>query len=1544
MQNFSDWILSSSGTYEWFSTTSTMAVNTSETPNMSSYGSFLQNSSNIKENRSTVTRILSFERALYYQGIHITSSMIAAIKAKKKDPSDIFITLSQSTCSPPLVMPQLLAAILKQLLLSQPQLVVELRPLLAEAQIALRGNDTTWSKELLWRCLKSQVHNSSLGRVFLVIQEPDNLELAAPYQELRDSLEVFLSNMGVHWKMIIIRMASPGPSTTLDLAVRTINISDEGLIAAQKDFETTGDMLHQHKYPHIGSKRARNILGASHKSPQDAKIVIAPQYAIKKLKKIFSFMHGDNPNKLSHILNRIPTELLPQVRIGLLWVYYAVRPLSLDELDEILRRGWANSWSSTSRYMVASQFVEMFPGILEVDGDKIMVWRRDLTDPSIFLNVPDKKAWIDDNLIIALVCVRYLLEHLGEIILSQEVPQSEDRPPISYTLWGKEKKWTSRTENSKAFLRYAVEHWFAHFKASTGHCHSSVLGTGSFASFLESRSQVKLWLRLRESYRALDPNTCPLIYLPTLSEVENVLNIPTIEALDLLLLTSGVGASLKTTGYGWPSMAVAAAQHGNIDILRKLNALGHLSEKETLMNIFKTGNDDILCQLVYDIGHTFWSKMNIDHVLGDAIRRGIIKLAEVVVKGYRDLLKFEGYPQPLLQIAAEKQVSWPRILLDTQISFINHRDQELKSKTPLHLAVKSGNHNLISWILEHSPDKSETVNIPDSSGISPLHLAAKYGDIAIMTQLLDAQADISAADRDNKTPLHEAVENGHSGIVYLLLQRGSKINARSSGNKTPLHIALENYRPNIALLLLDYVPNNAETFEFDIQNSDGATPLILAVERNYFVVVRVLLERGAEADMEGPRGRTALHLAAKFGQDHILNILLENNAYENHTDLEGNTALHLAARRGHGECIKRLLEAKASPDIRARDGLTPLDVACSRGQTSAAEALIRPCQSLRRLDVSFLYAIVSQSFDIARLLLNEGADKNAKNKIGETALHLAAINSDTKTMELLLFRRADLETRDRRQQTPLMVAVRKNSIPCVQMLLDAGANPDTQDDHRYTPIFYACRTGADNMVELLLKAKAPLKGRGLSTLDDFLMFAFTNFLPSVVKIIAQHAIKISRQPGLVSPTAIPHIIRHRKSGLVDIVNIMIENGLDLTEPVQDQETILHKAAEEGAFDLVELLIPLVPQDLDKTNEKNGTPLQVAASRGHDNIVKVLLEHGADPAKGSGRFGAPLHAAVSLGGNRNHGVYHDGFSKTIRLLLTHEKGEDLLNQQAGYFGSVLQAAADAGIDIICEKLLLFKAYLDLKQLSGAHGTPFHMAVFAKNRNIVNLFLEEAIPELSPETLDQEGRLPVHLAASVDRADMVTLLTNEKTTVLARDYQGRHTLHFAAASGSVKTARMILDEHEDAVNDEDCDGWTPLHFACRQESKKMIKCLVRRGADRNKETDRGWRPFHVALYTQKIFENDWEEVRDILEVPDQEIRDAMWRKQPEVVQSETTSAWIPRVPAYDNEESFPVRISQSAGNGDYSCGSCNCVSLLPNLPTVLRNKENVVFCFC
>jgi ankyrin repeat protein len=372
-----------------------------------------------------------------------------------------------------------------------------------------------------------------------------------------------------------------------------------------------------------------------------------------------------------------------------------------------------------------------------------------------------------------------------------------------------------------------------------------------------------------------------------------------------------------------------------------------------------------------------------------------------------------------------------------------------EQRTAAQMAAAAGHQSVLQVLLEKGADAGEALSWaagngrqaivgmllarqPSRASISlALHNAAGTRHTDIVKTLLDAGADVDAAGgRDNSSALIEAAERPAPATVQLLLERGAKVNFQSGSGETALLASMRPRSSNadarevaqrlqIARELLD----RGADIEARLQSmqSRQPTPLLLAIDERLSPVAQLLIERGA--DVNARTGDTD-------GGERQLSALMR------------------AAREGLADVVAALLAKGAAVDARNENGNTALlELVLSRGPNPAPE--------------------------VARLLLDGGADVNATNIRKRSALMIAAGRSggvDVALVRQLLDRGARIDAANQDGQTALMFAAQSGQTEIARELIDRGAKQAQTDDEGRTALMFATQAGHKELIKLLTPA------------------------------------------------------------------------------------------------------------------------------------------------------------------------------------------------------------------------------------------------------------------------------------------------------------------------------------------------------------------------------------------------------------------------------------------------------------------------------------------
>jgi len=465
---------------------------------------------------------------------------------------------------------------------------------------------------------------------------------------------------------------------------------------------------------------------------------------------------------------------------------------------------------------------------------------------------------------------------------------------------------------------------------------------------------------------------------------------------------------------------------------------------------------------------------------------------------------------------------------------------------PLVDAVKRGDRQAVRSLLRNKG----AANVAEADGTTALHWAARADDVELVNALLRAGANPKATNRYGQQPLAFAATNGNAEIITALLDAGADANATSEGGEPILMTAARTGKVDaLRVLLRRGASANATERWF------GETAMMWAAAENHADAVRVLAEAGADVNirstvieapiLEFPRsggpnspfprgGWTALMYAARDGATDAALALAGlgaelNTAALPQTDVPmkpaeianalrdnvGTTALVFAIINSHYDLAAMLLEQGANPNVADMTGMAALYAAVDMNSLQWVQGRPAPILS-DKLD----------AVDLVKLLLHKGANPNVRLSRGPLKRHHDAGS----TMNFGA------------GATPLMRAARTNDVAVMRLLLDGGADPFITLPDRTNALMIAAGAGLGG-----------LRGEGIR---------------------------------IVTPT---------ERGAVDAVTLLLDRGMDADAFNNAGNTALHSAINRGD----EVVKRLVSRgaSIHLKNKAGLTPLDLASGGG-----------------------------------------------------------------------------------------------------------------------------------------------------------------------------------------------------------------------------------------------------------------------------------------------------------------------------------------------------------
>ncbi|MBU1109115.1 MAG: ankyrin repeat domain-containing protein [Candidatus Riflebacteria bacterium] len=333
---------------------------------------------------------------------------------------------------------------------------------------------------------------------------------------------------------------------------------------------------------------------------------------------------------------------------------------------------------------------------------------------------------------------------------------------------------------------------------------------------------------------------------------------------------------------------------------------------------------------------------------------------------------------------------------------VNFCDPE--GKTPLWIAVESGDEKMVQLLLDHGGDPKIS---HDERGRTPLHCAVANKNVNIVRQLIGKGANANAKDENGESPYALAKRIQAYAIFEELKTKGGE--ATSSMIESDFRIAIDSGN----LELLAKIVKGG--FDINSLNPEGNAPIHQAILKGDLPIVKYLLEQGVALEKKNSEQLTPLMLAAAKGHKGIVVLLLKNGANAN-ADCEDSRLfprfpLHFAIASNNLPIAEALLKAGAEADKKSQ-GVTSLQfIATSDACLELARLFLKcganinahgPNPKGETLLTPLFAAVMNGQLEMVKLLVENGADFKSTEVNGVSALGLAAIKEHELIVGFLL--------------------------------------------------------------------------------------------------------------------------------------------------------------------------------------------------------------------------------------------------------------------------------------------------------------------------------------------------------------------------------------------------------------------------------------------------------------------------------------------------------------------------------------------------------------
>ena len=502
----------------------------------------------------------------------------------------------------------------------------------------------------------------------------------------------------------------------------------------------------------------------------------------------------------------------------------------------------------------------------------------------------------------------------------------------------------------------------------------------------------------------------------------------------------------------------------------------------------------------------------------------------------------------------------------------------------------------------------------------------------------------------------------------------------------------------------------------------------------YGLVVGVFFLLVADLVASGSDLRLVDAVESKQSKD-VIDSLLTRDVDVNAAQLDGTTALHWAAHRDDLEMAKLLIEAGANVNVSNDYGITPLSLAGTNGSSR-----------------------------MVRGLLQAGADPNATRETGESVIMTISRTGNLEAVKTLLAYEPDLnQPENRRGHTALMLAIEQGHSQVAKLLIERGADVNARSNTNFTPLLFAAQRNDLDSVQALLAAGAELDGLTPEWGSALVLAAARGHEDLALLLLEEGA-----DPNAADKNQIATLHYAMLPGLAYLggVPVHINASAYVYRPMMKKliQELLNKGANPNA-QLAHLdYIPGMPAITPKLNMEGMTPLMLAAAAGDPSLARTLLEAGGDPLVTNKDKSTALMVAAGLAFKRDRPTKeeYEGALEVAKMLVKQGANVNAIGENGW---TALHGAAYSGANDFVRWLVENGAQLD--PLDDFSQTPWSIAEGLIGATLINFEVKAHGPHPNTAKLLLELGADRSVVPGIRRSDYEGVLEGESIRTVPAD---------------------------------------------------------------------------------------------------------------------------------------------------------------------------------
>jgi len=744
-----------------------------------------------------------------------------------------------------------------------------------------------------------------------------------------------------------------------------------------------------------------------------------------------------------------------------------------------------------------------------------------------------------------------------------------------------------------------------------------------------------------------------------------------------------------------------------------------------------------------------------------------------------------------------------------------------------HLLLRAISYKCLKSVLDFFIQLTANYNFETTDGCTPLFCALEYNNFYIASVLLDKKlVDINCTNRYGENALmylHRKDKiTKNKKILTFLLKNGININYKNPKKESYLSYVVRFKNE-------DYIRTIFGHYMFDTNFIIS----LLILSRNKIKTSRTILKQLVDNEFTKVEIYDDLYfLAVEHNTAPVMNTLLEFDVHFNEKTCS-NKLLILASLVKNLNIIDALV--RNGVDINKRSNSFEADSALMSACIVKSYGQYIPQVTEQNRD-DYIYAMT-------KYFVDHGAIINETNKFGYTPLIYASKYNNYKAMKYLVEHGAEVNAKNNFDYSSLLYFCQHDNLDGVIYLVEHGAKVDDSERSGDTSLMFACKNGFDEIMKYLVENNADINAKN-SWGHTPLMYASEAGNLLAVQYLLQHGAHINEKNNRGDSP----VLLACKANHIKVMEFLIINGADILEIGQEGRTLIMYAAmkkdirylnsifeadiyqnQKGLEECEKVNKPYVIRNINATDQMGFTALMHAVINGNKEIVKCLLDNGADITIKNKRGQTAAFFAINSSNK-----------EIVKLLIRSDP--DLINNKDELGAKLLLFGVKKGNLEIVELLLELGANVDHTNSKGETAL-FHAIKICDDEVAIQLMNKGA----NVNAQDMNGDTPVMIAVRLDVFEscyMTKILIEHGADILMRNNDGETPLHMSLRKPKTVVLRFLIAHGAD-MDEENFQGETPLMYAIKIQNFEGFEILIDRGADINYRNSRGLNVFMYII---------------------------------------------------------------------------------------------------